>query len=198
TEFKVQVRLVIGKLFIEQLGVGDLVKTGTGLVVIILFVGNVPQIVLGLGTVFRGGGHLVEIGFGLGRPFGSVKRIADVEIVPVPLGKGHGGIVHFFVPLQGQGVFSRFKIIIGHVQKGGIPFGGGGIPFHKILHQLIGPALVQPYGRIGGMIGRIGLGLPVPGLCPDPLENVLGRLVLSVVVEGQGILIGLVVVGVYY
>src|SRR5690606_16814064 len=102
TEFKVQVRLVIGKLFIEQLGVGDLVKTGTGLVVIILFVGNVPQIVLGLGTVFRGGGHLVEIGFGLGRPFGSVKRIADVEIVPVPLGKGHGGIVHFFVPLQGQ------------------------------------------------------------------------------------------------
>src|SRR5690606_8876933 len=197
-QFEVQICLVIGKFLVEQLGIGDLIKTGAGLVVVILFIGNVPQVVFGLGTIFFGVGHLIQKGFGLGGPFGGIQGISVVEVETVPFGKGHGGIVHFFVPLQGQGVFAGFKIIIGHVQKGGIPFGGGGITLHKVLHQFIGPPLVQPYGRIGGKIGRIGLGLPVAGLFPDPLKNILGRLVLSVVVQGQGILVVFVIVGVYF
>src|SRR5690606_21772166 len=53
-QFEVQICLVIGKFLVEQLGIGDLIKTGAGLVVVILFIGNVPQVVFGLGTIFFG------------------------------------------------------------------------------------------------------------------------------------------------
>src|SRR5690606_16120069 len=110
---------------------------------------------------FLGGRNLVQITLGLFWTLGGIQCISIIKVKAIPFRVRHGTFIHLFVPFERVGIFSRLKIVIGHIQKSGIPFGGSGIALHKILHHFIGSPLVQSNSGIGGIIGAVGLRLAI-------------------------------------